>query len=94
MEDHLDSARELIKKLALEVVMLEPKDVQGLDVVLDDLDELVGVFTEPGEESFVGLCKAIKSIAEELVLGEVSVPEEGLRHIEDGVSLFQEILRK
>jgi len=46
MEDHLDSARELIKKLALEVVMLEPKDVQGLGVVLDDLDELVGVFTE------------------------------------------------
>jgi len=83
MEDHLDSARELIKKLALEVVMLEPKDVQGLGVVLDDLDELVGVFIEPGEESFVGLCKAIKSIAEELVLGEVSVPEEGLRHIED-----------
>ncbi len=93
MEDHLDSARELLEKLALEVVMLEPKDVQGLGVVLNRLDELIGVFTEPGNESFVGLCKAIKSIAEELVLGEVSVPEEGLRHIDDGVSLFQELLR-
>lgn len=41
MEDHLDSARELLDKLALEVVMLEPKDVQGLGVVLNRLDELI-----------------------------------------------------
>jgi two-component system chemotaxis sensor kinase CheA len=93
MEDHLDSAKELLDKLALEVVMLETKDVHGLGVVLNRLDELIGVFTQTGKESFVRLCKAIKSIAEELVLDEVSVPEEGLRHIENGVLLFQELLR-
>ena len=93
MEDYLNTAKELVDKLALEVVMLEPKDVPGLGIVLNRLDEVIGVFTQAGREAFAGLGKAIKSIGEKLVLGELPSPEQGLKQIEDGVSLFQEILR-
>jgi len=93
VEDYLNTAKELVDKLALEVVMLEPKDVPGLGVVLNRLDEVIGVFTGAGRETFAGLGKAIKSIGEKLVLGELPSPEQGLKQIEDGVSLFQEILR-
>lgn len=34
MEDCLDTAAELLDKFALEVVMLDPKDVEGLGSVL------------------------------------------------------------
>ncbi len=93
MEDYLNTAKDLVDNLALEVVMLEPKDVPGLGVVLNRLDEVIGVFTEAGREALAGLGKAIKSIGEKLVLGELPAPEQGLKRIEDGVSLFQEILR-
>ena len=71
MKDYLNTAKELVDKLALEVVMLEPKDVPGLGVVLNRLDEVIGVFTQAGRETFAGLGKAIKSIGEKLVLGEL-----------------------
>ncbi|MBW1739583.1 MAG: chemotaxis protein CheA [Deltaproteobacteria bacterium] len=93
MEGYLNTVKELLDKLALEVVMLEPDDVQGFGVVLNRLDEVIGVSTEAGEASFANLGRAIKSIAEKLVLGEVSAPEEGIKQIEKGVSLFQEVLR-
>jgi len=91
--DHLTTAKELLDKLALEVVMLEPGDVQGFGVVLNRLDEVIGVFTEAGEENFAGLGKAIKSIVEKLLLDELPSPEEGIKQIENGVSLFQEALK-
>ena len=93
MTDHLTTAKELLDKLALEVVMLEPGDVQGFGVVLNRLDEVIGVFTEAGEENFAGLGKAIKSIVEKLLLDELPSPEEGIKQIENGVSLFQEALK-
>ena len=93
MEDYLNTAKELLDKLALEVVMLEPNDVPGLGVVLNRLDEVIGVFKEGGKESFADFGKAIKSIAKKLLLGDLSEPGVGIKQIEDGVSLFQEILR-
>ena len=93
MGDYLNTAKELLDKLALEVVMLEPNDVPGLGVVLNRLDEVIGVFKEGGKESFADFGKAIKSIAKKLLLGDLSEPGVGIKQIEDGVSLFQEILR-
>jgi two-component system chemotaxis sensor kinase CheA len=93
MGDYLISAKELLDKLALEVVMLEPQDVPGLGIVLNRLDEVIGVFTKAGKESLADFGKAIKSIAEKLLLGDLSEAENGVKQIEDGVSLFQEILR-
>jgi two-component system chemotaxis sensor kinase CheA len=93
MDDYLNTVKELLDKLALEVVMLEPEDVPGLGVVLNRLDEVIGVFKEAGKESFADFGKAIKSIAEKLLLGDLSEPEAGIKQIGDGVSLFQEISR-
>ena len=94
MEDYLDAARQLLDKLALEVVMLEPEDVPGLGAVLNRLDEVIAVFTNAGNDSFADFGKAIKSIAEKLLLGEVSEPEKGVKQIEDGISLLQEVSRE
>lgn len=91
--DHLTTTKELLDKLALEVVMLEPGDIQGFGVVLNRLDEVIGVFTEAGEETFAGLGKAIKSIAGKLLLDELPSPDEGIKQIENGVSLLQETLK-
>ncbi|MCK4485141.1 MAG: chemotaxis protein CheA [Desulfobacterales bacterium] len=93
MDDYLNTVKELLDKLALEVVMLEPEDVPGLGVVLNRLDEIIGVFKEAGKESFADFGKAVKSIAEKLLLGDLSEPEVGIKQIGDGVSLFQEISR-
>lgn len=93
MEDYLNTATELIEKLALEVVMLDPKDVGGFGVVLNLLDEIVGVCTEADKTTFCDLVRGIKSIAEKLVLDEHPEPQQGVKQIEDGISLFQEILR-
>jgi two-component system chemotaxis sensor kinase CheA len=93
MEDYVNAANELFEKLALEVVMLEPQDVEGLGVVLNRLDEVIGVFKGAGQESYTDLAKAIKSIVEKLVLAELPEPEQGIKQLEDGVSLLQEILR-
>ena len=93
MDDYLNTVKELLDKLALEVVMLEPEDVPGLGVVLNRLDEIIGVFEEAGKESFADFGKAMKSIAEKLLLGDLAEPEVGIKQIGDGVSLFQEISR-
>ncbi|NVM56878.1 MAG: chemotaxis protein CheA [Desulfobacterales bacterium] len=93
MEERLSTAGGVLEKLALEVVMLDPNDVQGCGVVLNRLDALIQVFTDTGKASFAELGRAIKSIAEKLVLDEMPAPDEGIKLIEDGVSLFQEILR-
>ncbi len=93
MEEYVDAANELLEMLALEVVMLEPDDVEGLGVVLNRLDEVIGGFKEAGKDSYSDLAQAMKSIAEKLVLRELANPEEGVRKIENGVSLLQEILR-
>lgn len=93
MDDYLGKAKELIDKLSFEVVMLEPQDVHGFGVVLNLLDEIIGVFEGAGEEGFAGLGRAMKSIAEKLVLGEAFSVDEGISKIEQGASLFQEALR-
>ena len=93
MTDSLDSTKQLLDKLALEVVMLEPNDVQGLGGVLNRLEEVIGVFSQAGEDALVGLGTAIKSIVEKLVMDEHPEPEEGIQQIEKGASLFQELLR-
>lgn len=93
MEDYLNTATELIEKLALEVVMLDPKDVGGFGVALNLLDEIVGVCTEADKAAFCDLVRGIKSIAEKLVLDEHPEPQQGVKQIEDGISLFQEVLR-
>lgn len=92
MGNYVSAAKEIIDRLALDVMMLEPQDVEGLGVVLNHLDEVIGVFNEAGKDDFSRLAGAIKSVAEELVFGEHSEPEKGVTHIGDGVSLLQEIL--
>ncbi|MCK4389080.1 MAG: chemotaxis protein CheA [Desulfobacterales bacterium] len=93
MEDELSTAKDLLDKLALEVVIVEPDDVQGFGVVLNRLDEVIDLFTEAGKDTFSDLARTIKSIAEKLVLNDHPEPEQGIKQIEAGVSLFQEILR-
>jgi two-component system chemotaxis sensor kinase CheA len=93
MEDYLNTAKELIEKLALEVVMLDPKDVKALGDVLNLLDEIVGVCRQADKGAFCDLIKGITSIAQKLVLDEHPEPQQGMKQIEDGVSLFQDILR-
>ncbi|NVM21194.1 MAG: chemotaxis protein CheA [Desulfobacterales bacterium] len=92
MKDYLNTAKELVDKLALEVVMLEPQDVEGFGIVLNRLDEVINVFAEAGEKTFASLGRAIKSVAEMLALDELPEPQQGIEQIEKGVSLFQRIL--
>ncbi|NVM22080.1 MAG: chemotaxis protein CheA [Desulfobacterales bacterium] len=92
MEDYLITARELIEKLAIEVVTVEPNDVNGFGVVLNRLDEVIWVSTDADKKSFAELARALKSVAEKLVIGEMPEPDQGIKQISDGVSLFQEIL--
>ena len=94
MKDYLDSAGELLDKLALEVMMLEPKDIEGRGVVLNHLDEVSGLFKDAGRHVFADLARGMRSIAEKLASGEHPEPEQGMKQIEDGISLFQEILRE
>ncbi|MBE9582635.1 MAG: chemotaxis protein CheA, partial [Proteobacteria bacterium] len=54
---------------------------------------IVGVCTEADKATFCDLVRGIKSIAEKLVLDEHPEPRQGVKQIEDGVSLFQEVLR-
>jgi len=93
MKDHLRAARELIEKLALEVVLVKPKDVEGAAVILNYLDGVSDLFKEAGKETFVDLAMGIKSIAERLASDEQAEPRQCMKQIEDGISLFQEILR-
>ena len=80
MKDNVVTATGLIDKLALNVVMLEPEDVQGWGLVLNDLDEMIGLFKDGGKEIFSDLAEAIKSIAERLALGEHPVRLSCSRH--------------
>ena len=93
MESYLSTARNLIDEFALELVLLEPKDVQGWGYILNHLDELVALTKNAGKAPLSDLAKGIKSIVEELVLGELLSPEQGIKQIGDGVALFQDILR-
>ena len=92
MKDCLDIAGELLDKLALEVVMLEPKDAGGRGAVLNRLDEVSGLFKDAGRNAFADLAMGMRSIAEKLASGEQ--PEQCMKKIEEGISLFQEVLRE
>ena len=62
MESYLSTARDLIDEFALELVLLEPKDVQGWGYVMNHLDELVALSKDAGKTPLSDLAKSIKSI--------------------------------
>ena len=83
MENYLSTARVLTDELALELVLLEPKDVPGWASVMNQLDELADLSKNDGNDSLSDLAKGIKSIVEELVLGELASPEQGIKQEAD-----------
>lgn len=93
MESYLSTARDLIDEFALELVLLEPNDMQGWGAVMNYLDELASLSKDAGKTRLSDLAKGIKSIVDELVLDELPSPEQSIKQIGDGVSLFQDILR-
>jgi len=92
MDDHLKTAAEAIDRVALQVVTLEPDNIPAWGDVLNHLDEVIGLFTKAGQKPLTELSKSIKSIAEKVVLDELPSPEEGIRKIDYGVGLLQEVL--
>ncbi|MBW2037084.1 MAG: hypothetical protein JRI41_06340 [Deltaproteobacteria bacterium] len=92
MDDHLKAAAEAIDRVALQVVTLEPHNIPAWGDVLNHLDEVIGLFTEAGQKPLTELSKSIKSIAEKVVLDELPSPEEGIKKIDYGVGLLQEVL--
>ncbi len=93
MEDYQSTAKNLIDELALELMMLEPKDVPGWEAIISHLDELAALSKNAAKTRFSDLAKDIKSIVEELVSDKLPSPQQGIKQIGDGVTLFQEILR-
>lgn len=93
MESYQNTARELVDELALELMMLESKDVTGWEAIISHLDELAALSKNAGKTRFSDLAKDIKSIVEELVSDKLPSPQQGIKQIGDGVTLFQDILR-
>lgn len=93
MENYLDHAEDLIDQLALKIVMLEPDDVKELGEVLNDLDEIIKLVDDAGINELVQVGRTIHSITENVILHNADSTEEGVKQIEEGVSIFQEALK-
>jgi two-component system, chemotaxis family, sensor kinase CheA len=95
MEEYVTKAEEILNKLALDVVMLEPDNVEGLGGILNHFDELIGLFEHAGKEIFVDLAQSLRSIAENLALQQYggAESEQNIKRMEQGISLCQESLR-
>ncbi|MBW2109039.1 MAG: chemotaxis protein CheA [Deltaproteobacteria bacterium] len=94
MNESMEKAAILVDELALKAVMLDPKDMEGLGAVLNCLDELADVFKNAGSHPFADLTNALKALCEELVLDKHPEPERTVKHLGDGVSLFQALIRE
>ena len=92
MADYPENAREITERLAPEVVMMDPKNIQGLGVVMNLLDELTTACGKADKPLLVDLTAGIKRVVEKLVLEEHPDPEEGRSHVQEGLSLFQRVL--
>ncbi|CAN2041977.1 two-component system, chemotaxis family, sensor kinase CheA [Candidatus Magnetomoraceae bacterium gMMP-15] len=88
----LNIIKDLLDKLALEVVMLEPNNLQAFGVLMNRLDELTGIAEDNSSKDIAELCKGIKSIATTVVLGEIDSPDESITQIYEGISLLQVIV--
>lgn len=93
MEKYLGHAEDLIDQLALKVVMLEPDDVKELGEVLNHLDEIIKLVDDAGIDELVQVGRTIHSVAENVILHNADSTEEGVKQIEEGVSIFQEALK-
>lgn len=92
MADYPENAREITERLAPEVVMMDHKNIQGLGVIMNLLDELAKACEDADRPLFVDLTTAIKKVVEKLVLEEHPDPEQGAHDVQEGLSLFQRAL--
>jgi len=84
----------MLDELALEVVMVEPDDVQALGTILNRLDDLIEAALEADVAAWVDLCRSAKALAESCVLGEYDSPEPPGAAMGRSISMLQDVVRE
>ncbi|MFH1076865.1 MAG: chemotaxis protein CheA [Pseudomonadota bacterium] len=92
MSSHFDKALELLDRIALNLIMLEPGNIPGFSVVLNNFDELSRLFVDSKNDLLTVFASTLKSIVEKILIEEITT-EDGMDKVADGVSLFQEVVR-
>ena len=92
MSDYPEDAREIVERLAPEVVMMDPKGIESLGAIMNMLDELATACEDADKSLLVDLTVGIKDVVGKLVLNEHPDPEQAQSHVQEGLSLFQRAL--
>ncbi|MBW2108108.1 MAG: chemotaxis protein CheA [Deltaproteobacteria bacterium] len=93
MEEYKKKVEEILDKLAIDLVMLDPQATEKLAAVQGFFDELVGAIEGAAPKPLCDFAHGLHALAERMASGEYPDPDQGCKQLADGISLFQECLR-
>lgn len=85
---------ELVDEIALRVVSLEPTDVMGMGIVLNQLDKLVDLCSNVEKPHLKRLIHEMRSTIEKIVLADHPSPGQGMHFVGQGVSHLQAVFKE